>query len=76
VDPATIAVLGGLLVSIVVKVLSDKRARILEAALADSREHEIELELELYTARKALARHGLAAPKEVHSDQSEEMEAR
>ena len=58
--PEWVALLG-VATTIAVKVLSDRRAKVLERELEEAREHELSLERELHTARRQLARHGLSS---------------
>ena len=55
-------------VSLLVRVLSNKRALALAQELDDAREDVLRLERESYCARRELARHGLALTEEEDDD--------
>jgi hypothetical protein len=59
VGPEWVALLG-VATTIAVKVLSDRRAKVLERELEAARDRELSLERDLHTARCQLARHGLS----------------
>ena len=73
-SPEIVALLGAV-VTIIVRVWSAKRAKMLELELEESRDREIDLERRLHQANCQLARHGLAAECPLQRREEDECES-